>query len=164
MLKVDIRWSDIDANRHLANSAYMNFMSHARLNYMKESGIGQKTLEKHNLGPIAFYENIFYFREVLPEETLYVSVELKGLSADGMFFEFIHNIYNEEGQNKASCEMMGAWMNMKTRRLTALPQELVNLFSNLKRSDDFKVLTQEDTRKFGQKPKDIDLSQIKTTI
>jgi len=29
----DIRWSDIDANRHLANSAYTNFMSHTRMGW-----------------------------------------------------------------------------------------------------------------------------------
>lgn len=161
MLKVDIRWSDIDANRHLANSAYMNFMSHARLKYMKKSGIGQETLEKYHLAPVAFYENIYYFREVLPEEPLYVSVELKGLSEDGMFFEFIHNIYNEDGQNKASCEMMGAWMSMKTRKLTPLPEEMIKLFGHLKRTKDFKVLTTEDTRKFGRKAINIDPKEIK---
>jgi acyl-CoA thioester hydrolase len=24
----EIRWSDVDANRHLANSAYLNYMAH----------------------------------------------------------------------------------------------------------------------------------------
>jgi len=164
MLKIDIRWSDIDANRHLANSAYMNFMSHARLEYMKKAGIGQKELEEHHLAPIVFYENIFYFREVLPEETLYVSVELKGLSEGGMFFQFIHNIYNEEGQNKASCEMMGAWMSMKTRKLTTLPKIILENFLRFNKSDDFRTLTKKDTRKFDVEPKDIDKDQIKTTI
>ena len=31
----EIRWSDIDANGHLANSAYTNFMSHARMSFLQ---------------------------------------------------------------------------------------------------------------------------------
>ena len=34
----EIRWSDIDANRHLANSAYLNFMSHTRMAFLMELG------------------------------------------------------------------------------------------------------------------------------
>jgi acyl-CoA thioester hydrolase len=36
----DIRWSDLDANRHLANSAFINFMSHTRMAYLIENGFG----------------------------------------------------------------------------------------------------------------------------
>lgn len=50
----DIRWSDIDANRHLANTAYINFMSHTRMSYLTESGFGQKEMAELNLGPVVF--------------------------------------------------------------------------------------------------------------
>ena len=33
----EVRWNDIDANRHLANSAYINYMSHTRLSFMLEN-------------------------------------------------------------------------------------------------------------------------------
>ncbi len=35
----EIRWSDVDANRHLANSAYLNYMSHARMSFLMEIGV-----------------------------------------------------------------------------------------------------------------------------
>jgi acyl-CoA thioester hydrolase len=35
----EIRWSDIDANRHLSNSAYISFMSHTRMSFMTEVGL-----------------------------------------------------------------------------------------------------------------------------
>lgn len=155
MVKIDIRWNDIDANRHLANSAFMNYMSHARLSFMKKAGIGQKELEKHNIGPVAFYENIYYFKEVSPDETLYISVELKGLSEDGGFFEFMHNMYNEKGEHKASCEMMGAWIDMKARKLTTLPDSLKNSFIHFDKAIDYRTLTKEDTRTQGIYPKNI---------
>lgn len=64
MIKFDIRWSDVDPNRHLANYAYVNFMSQARLELIRENGITQKVMDKHNMRPIAFYEKMYYLKEV----------------------------------------------------------------------------------------------------
>ena len=38
----EVRWSDVDANRHLGNSAYINFMSHTRMSFMSEAGFGHQ--------------------------------------------------------------------------------------------------------------------------
>lgn len=154
----DIRWSDLDPNRHLANTAYINFMSHTRMGYLIENGFGHKELEKYNLGPVVFYEHIYYFKEVFAGKPVKVSLQLKGLSENGMYFEFLHNFYDHKGQNFASCEMMGAWIDLKTRKLTDLPQELFENFDSLEHSKDFKILTKEDTRKFNKRPVDIDPS------
>ena len=51
----EIRWSDVDANSHLANSAYTNFMSHTRMAFLMENGFGQKEMAKHNIGPVSQY-------------------------------------------------------------------------------------------------------------
>lgn len=151
----DIRWSDLDANRHLANSAYINFMSHTRMGFLMENGFGQRELVKHSLGPVVFYEHIYYFREIFAGEPIRVTLQLKGLSADGMYFEFVHNFYDPKGRNMASCEMMGGWIDLKARKLTGLPIELFNNLDHLEHTHDFKVLTKEDTRKFGKKPLDL---------
>jgi acyl-CoA thioester hydrolase len=143
----EVRWSDIDANRHLANSAYQNLMSHTRMAFLLKNGFTRKELAKHNLGPVVFYEHIYYFKEILPEDTVEVTLRLKGLSEDGMFFSFEHDFYNHKGQNCARCEMLGAWIDMRTRKLTILPEHLFNHLDQLEKTTDFKVLTQEDTRK-----------------
>ena len=72
-----------------------------------------------------------------------------------LYFEFIHNFYDHKGRNFASCEMMGAWIDLKERKLIGLPEVLFENLSSLSKTDDFKVLTKEDTRKFGKKPKDL---------
>ncbi len=151
----EIRWSDIDANRHLANSAYINFMSHTRMAFLMENGFGQEQMAKYNIGPVVFYEHMYYFKEIFLGKPLKVSLQLKGLSEDGMYFEFLHNFYDYKGRNIASCEMMGSWIDLKERKLTALPQELYKNLSHLSKTDDFKVLTKEDTRRFNKRPKDL---------
>ena len=47
--KFEIRWNDLDANKHLGNSAYIEFMSHTRMSFLTEYGVG-----------IDVMENLFY--------------------------------------------------------------------------------------------------------
>lgn len=151
----EIRWSDIDANRHLANSAYINFMSHTRMSFFMENGFGIKEMAKINLGPVVFYEHMYYFKEVFSGKPVQVSLQLKGLAEDGKFFEFAHNFYDHEGNNFARCEMMGAWIDLKSRKLTTLPDALLNNLLKLEKTEDFRTLTKEDTRSTGKKPQNL---------
>lgn len=162
--KFDIRWSDLDANRHLANSAFINFMSHTRMSFLTEKGFDQQHLAEYNLGPIVFYEHVYYFREIFAGKPIFVSLELKGLSEDGMFFEFVHKIFDHKGRHCASCEMMGAWMDLSSRKLTALPEELFQKLELSSKSEDFKLLTKEDTRKHGRYPKDLDQDEVQELL
>ncbi|WP_228236455.1 acyl-CoA thioesterase [Allomuricauda sp. M10] len=151
----EIRWSDLDANRHMANSAYINFMSHTRMAYLGQLGFNQVSMAIHNIGPVVFYEHVYYFKEAFPGRPVKVSLEFVGMSEDGMFFEFRHNFYDFKGKNFARCEMMGAWIDLKERKLKGLPVEFLEAFQAMEQSNDFKVLTKEDTRKFVQVPQDL---------
>jgi len=148
----EIRWSDVDANRHLANSAYVNFMSHTRVAFFDEFNFSLQTLLKNNISPVIFYEHIFYFKEAFLGTPITVSLEVSGLSEDGMFFKIEHNFYNHKGENLANCEVLGAWIDLKSRALTGLPTELLSVMDAFPKTKNFKVLTKEDTRKFGKKP------------
>ncbi len=149
----EIRWSDIDANGHLANSAYTNFMSHARMSFFSEYGFSMPEIQKHNIGPVVFYEHMYYFKESFIGEPITVSIDVSGLSENGMFFKFDHNFYNTKGENLAYCEMLGAWIDIKSRKLTALPSSLLDLAHKFPKSETFKVITKADTRKYGVRPK-----------
>ena len=152
----EIRWSDVDANRHLANSAYVNFMGHTRMAFLMEMGFNQKILSEYNIGPVVFYEHIYYFKEVFIGRPVRVSMEIMGLSEDGKFFEFHHNFYNEKGENFAHGEMMGSWIDLKTRKLTGLDTIFLKRFEAVEKGDDFRILTKEDTRKFLKIPKHLE--------
>jgi acyl-CoA thioester hydrolase len=151
----EIRWSDVDANAHMANSAYINFMSHTRMAFLMELGFSQKNMAENNIGPVVFHEHIHYFKEAFLGTPVQVSLELMGLSEDGMFFEFHHNFYDDKGKNFAHCKIMGAWIDIRTRSLTGLPTVFKGVFDQVPKGDGFKVLTKEDTRKFSVRPKDL---------
>ncbi|WP_204344309.1 acyl-CoA thioesterase [Psychroserpens algicola] len=151
----EIRWSDIDANGHLANSAYTNFMSHTRMGFFIEYGFSMETLSKHGVGPVVFYEHTYYYKESFIGKPVTVSLELSGLSEDGMFFKFEHNFYNDKGEHLASSDMLGAWIDLKTRKLTTLPEALLKFSQLFPRTKNFKTLTKEDTRVEGKVPKNL---------
>nr|WP_299386719.1 thioesterase family protein [Allomuricauda sp.] len=151
----EVRWSDLDANRHLANSAYINFMSHTRMSYLTQLGFAHREFETHGIGPVVFYEHIYYFREVFPGKPIKVSLEFTGMSADGKFFEFHHNFYDARGKHLAHCEMMFSWIDMNTRKLVPLPQEVLATFEDQEKAESFRTLTKEDTRRHAKVPKDL---------
>ena len=151
----EIRWSDVDANRHLRNSAYVDYMSQTRMGCFTEQGLGDAAIVANNLAPVALYEHIYYFREVFSGTPVTVSLEMKGLAPDGRFFEFVHNFYDDQGRNLARSIMLGGWIDMTTRKLKGLPPELYAVLEGLPRTEDFEVLTKENVRKFHQRPKNL---------
>ncbi|WP_460220579.1 acyl-CoA thioesterase [Psychroserpens sp. MEBiC05023] len=151
----EIRWSDIDANGHLANSAYTNFMSHTRMGFFIAYGFSMDELSKFGIGPVVFYEHTYYFKESFIGKPVTVTLELSGLSKDGMFFKFEHNFYNHKGEHLATSDMLGSWIDLKTRKLVALPDSLLKQSALLPRTKNFKVLTKADTRIEGKVPKDL---------
>jgi len=152
----DIRWSDIDANRHLANSAYVNFMSHTRMGFMIENGLSHEGMIKHNVGPVVFHEQIFFFKEAFQGKPIKVTFELGGSSEDGMFFKFVHNFYDHKGRNLARGIMQGGWIDLTTRKMIGLPDDLKPMLENAPKTPDFKILTKEDMRAHGQVPKNLE--------
>ena len=122
---------------------------------MLENGFGQADMVANNIGPVVFYEHMFYFKEVFPGKPVTVSLALKGLSQDGMYFSFEHNFFDHTGKNIARCEMMGGWIDLAQRKLRSLPDALFNSLSGLEKTADFYTITKEHTRKHGQVPKNL---------
>ena len=150
----EVRWSDIDANKHLGNSSYIDFMSHTRMSFFIERGLGLNVLSGMGLGPIVFYEHIYYFKEILLGQPISVSLEVSGFSEDGRFIMFEHNFYDDKGKNLAYSEMLFSWIDLKTRKLGNIPDELLQKIKQFPRAKNFKSLTKEDTRKYGKAPVD----------
>jgi acyl-CoA thioester hydrolase len=152
----EIRWNDLDANRHLANSSYVSYMSHTRMGALEDHGIDHKTLVEYNIGPVVFHEHIYYFKESY-QGKIKVSFELGGVSEDGMFFRFLHNFYNYAGENLAACDIQGGWIDLKTRKLIVLPEELRSKMHLMPKSSDFKVLEREEMRSTRRRPVNLKL-------
>ena len=151
----EIRWSDLDANLHLGNSKYIDFMSHTRMSFLTENKLGLDVLFENNLGPITLSEHIYYFKEIRPRETVRVSVEVSGFSADGRFLKFAHNFYNLKGKNLAYAEILFSWIDIKKRKIGIVPPDILAIIETFPRSQSFKYLNKKDLKANVVMPKDL---------
>lgn len=142
----EIRWGDLDPNRHVANSAYVEFMNDTRMTYMHKNGFTQAKFEEHNVGPVVFTEEYHYMKEIMPRETVYIDVELLGTSEDQRFYRFAHCLYKSNGELAVYSELLFGWMDLGERKLRVPPDELLSILQNMPKSDRFKPITKEEMR------------------
>lgn len=157
-----VRWSDLDANMHMANASYMNFTSHARISFLRHCGIKLSDLAKYGIGPAVLREEFSFFREAHEGQEIMISVAVSGNSENGEIFEFEHNLYDKNtGTHIAYSRVFGVWFSMKDRKKTPPPAEMleklnanidVNLVRELSLADlkSLPVLPQNIDPKFFQ--------------
>lgn len=135
--KTIVRWSDLDANRHLANASYMNFTSFARIAFLRDFDVSMNKLAEYQIGPAILHEQFSFFKEAMEGEEIYISVEIGGMSEDGMIYLFIHNIYNQDGTHLCHSELTGVWFSMIKRKMMPPPEEML---ANIKKSIEGKTI------------------------
>ena len=135
-----VRWSDLDANRHVRNTIFSEFATHTRFRFLESSGFPQATFEALRFGPIMFREDIRYRRELVFGEVVSVTVEAAGLSDDGSHWRVQQEVRKDNGKQAALLVIDGAWIHLDTRKLLAPPAELIDALRGLQRTADFEVL------------------------
>jgi acyl-CoA thioester hydrolase len=141
----EVRANDLDVNRHLTSSAYLEYAIHARMSSMAELGL-LKLLEDLRLAPVVFRDEIDYRRELRVLDEVRVSVELAGLSEDGARWRLHHEFTRADGARSAQIRTHGAWFDVTTRKLVVPPPELLRGFGTLHHTDDFEVLPTPSAR------------------
>lgn len=135
-----VMWSHLDANMHMRHSAYADFAAQARIAVLDKVGLDYQTFQKLRVGPILFREELIYLREVSINDTLKITLELTKGRRDGSRWSMRHEIYRGDGVKAAVVNVEGAWIDVVKRKLTTLPEELVNMFAQLPRSSDYEEM------------------------
>src|SRR5690349_14759213 len=122
-----VRWSDLDANGHMKNTAYVECGIQVRFAFFAENGFPFSEFQKQQYGPVIFREEITYFKEIRMLETIRTTFHVSKLSEDGGRFTLV-NVLLKEGDVKAA-ELItdGAWFNLQTRKLMAPPAKLLEV-------------------------------------
>lgn len=135
-----IRWSDMDANRHVRNTIFSELATHTRFRMLEANGFPQARFEALRFGPVMFREEIRYRRELVFGEEATVNVLFAGLSEDGSQWRVHQEVARGDGKQAAILTIDGAWIQLDTRRLVAPPPELLELLRGLPRTGDFEEL------------------------
>ncbi len=151
----EVRWGDIDANRHLANSSYVQYCAQARMGFMTKHRMGVKELNRWGIGPVILHERYSFFKEIYADQNVVVSVEIDGFSEDANIYRFVHNFYLPDGTHCAVAEATGVWIDMMLRKMTTPPDDILESLLPYK-TEKTKTLTKEDLRGLPFRPENID--------
>lgn len=152
--KFEIRWNDLDANRHLANSSYIQYATQTRMAFMQKHRLGLAELNRWGIGSVILHESVSFFNEVYLNQELVVGLELAGFSEDGGVYEFEHRFYLPNGIHCATSQVLGVWIDTMLRKATTPPDDVLVVFEKF-RTEHTKVLTREDIKNLPSRPQDI---------
>ena len=139
-LPIQVRWSDIDQNRHLRHSAYYDYGAMARIACFSENGLTNLKLEELHIGPILFREEATFKREIKFEDKITIDMVVTRATPDYSRWSFRHNLYKEDGTLCAVLNLDGAWIDIVKRKLATPPEFIQSIFQNFPKAEDFQPI------------------------
>jgi acyl-CoA thioester hydrolase len=137
---MEVRWADLDANRHVRNTAYSEFATHARLRFLASRGFPPERFTRIGIGPIFFREETIFRREVHLGDTIAIEVRSDGLAPDVSRWRVVHRVLQTTGEEAARVTVEGAWLDLEARRLAVPPADLADALRDLSHTEEFEVL------------------------
>lgn len=127
VLSIQVRWADLDANRHVNNVTYFTYFEQARVDWLKRSGM-QTTTDGE--GPVVVRTSCNYRRSIPYVDALEVRVYagLPGRSSFPTYYEIV------DAEHKtlmyADGEAMMVWTNRTTGKSCPVPEAMRALLAD----------------------------------
>ena len=137
-----VRWTDIDANRHVRYSAYIDAAAELRYRFFTEHGLPPEAFDNLGVGPVYTALTANFFREVRLGETLSITYLLTGLSPQGIRWKVQHDFLKANGKKAVTVSLEGTILNLATRQPTVPTPEIMAVFQQVPRSGDFEELSE----------------------
>jgi acyl-CoA thioester hydrolase len=137
-----VRWTDIDANRHVRYSAYIDAAAELRYRFFTEHNLPPEAFDDLGVGPVYTSLTADFFREVRLGETLTITYLLTGLSINGLRWKVQHDFLKLNGKKAVTVQLEGTILNLATRQPTVPTPEILAVFQQVPRSVDFEELSE----------------------
>ena len=138
--KFKFRWSDVDANMHIKNTAYNDMFIQYRMSFLQDNGYGMSEFKKLGIGPMIIHEHLFYIKEVRVDSEVYIDMYLKGNSEDGKYTHLIQHLYNHKGELSCYLDLTLVWLDVRARKIAIPPETMLNALASLEKTDDYKLI------------------------
>ena len=136
-------WADMDWNRHMANTAYLDKAVDARVLALGRLGLTLDVFLRHGVGVVVMADEVRYRREVMWMEEIGIDFELAGLADDASRFKVRNRIFRRTGGGSEVCATItstGGFIDLATRTLVAPPPAIASAYRALPRSEDYETL------------------------
>jgi len=131
------QWSDVDQNGHMRTTAYLATAEDSRMQYFASHGFPMSEFIRLSIGPVVQSDEIRYGAELRLLDEAVLEMQTIGLSPDGARFGLRNIFTRSDGKVACTVSTIGGWLDLKKRRLSTPPMELLSLIGSLERSDDF---------------------------
>ena len=135
-----VAWAMLDANAHMANTAYLDICVDIRMMYFASRGFAASEFARLRIGPVVRRDEVDYVRELHLLDPIRVTFALAGISDDASRFKLRNEIYREDGQLAARVTSLGGWFDLNARKLIAPPEALAEVLRALDRIEEFETL------------------------
>ena len=139
-IPVQIRWADIDQNRHVVHSAYYDYGAMARIRFLSDMGLTTGKMAELGIGPVIFREEAVFRREISLEDSIEIDVEVSQAMPDYSRWTIMHHLIKAGGQLTAIITLDGAWIDLEKRKLTAPGEFVKKVFDDMPKSTEFQWL------------------------
>lgn len=135
-----IGWAHLDANGHMANTAFMALAIETRFLYFQSQGFTPAEFRSAGIGPVVRRDELEYFKELRFLESVRIAILIGGLSEDASRFRIVNEFHRADGELSARIVSLGGWLDIRARKLAAPPEGLADALRNLEKTPDFETL------------------------
>lgn len=136
-----VQWADLDANGHVANTAFLDYATETRLSCFAERGFTARDFVAADFGPVVLRDVVHYYKELRFQEEFSVTFQLAGFSEDRRRMRVYNEFFRHDGALAATICSDGVWFDLGERRPRRPPDALIHLLETMERTDDFELLT-----------------------
>src|SRR5512143_4124302 len=115
----EVRWTDIDANRHVRYSAYIDAAAELRYRFFTQHDLPPEAFDHLGVGPVYTALSANFYREVRLGETITITYLLTGLSEHGIRWKVRHDFLKTNGKKAVTVALEGTILNLISRQPTA---------------------------------------------
>ncbi len=135
-----VSWAHLDANGHMANTAYLDLAVDARFQYFFTCGIPPGEFARMRIGPVVQRDEVDYFKELHFLQSVKIDFTLAGIAPDASRYRIRNEIRRSDDVLCARVTTLGGWFDLTMRKLIAPPDKLAEAFRALPHTNDFEAL------------------------
>lgn len=141
IIEISIRWSDLDANRHVRHSVYHDWADFARMSLFGKIGLTVDNLFKNHISPVIFREECIFHKEILYGEKVYINMYLLKSTKDYRKWSILHKIMKNKDVLAATLIVEGSWIDIVERKVKTPNLVMQKLLDQFDKYQDFEWIS-----------------------
>lgn len=138
--RLQVNWGDLDANGHMANTAYLAKAADVRMFFFEAQGFAWTDFVRLGIGPVIQRDILEYRKELRMHETIDITLAYEGMSNDGARWILANEFYRADGELAAKVTSQGGWLDLAARALALPPPALLEIQQRAPRGAGFAEL------------------------